>query len=114
MGSGRAKLQVRITKWRNEQKDLMPKVGDAVAQQRSCEVEHEILFLPSDFPCGEREKVEATALGVEEAKLREGEAFDALRAIQNAVKTMTALLDRKRKHARGQADNTRASTYIRE
>jgi hypothetical protein len=114
MGSRRAKLRVRITKWRDEQTLLMPKAGDAVARQRSCEVEHEILFLPSDFPCDQRHAVEAVALGIEEAKLREGEAFDALRATQNAVKTMTALLDRKRKNARGQADNTRASNYIRE
>jgi hypothetical protein len=92
----------------------MSKAGDAIVQQQSCKVEHEILFLPSDFPCNERQKVEATALGAEEVKLREGEAFDALHAIQNAVKTMTALLDRKRKNAHGQADNMRASNYIRE
>lgn len=114
MGSRRAKLRVRITNWRDEQKLLMPNAGDAVAQQRTCEAEHEILFLPSDFSWKDRQTVESTALGVEEAKLREGEAFDALRAIQTAVKTMTALLDRKRKNARGQADNTRASNWIRE
>jgi hypothetical protein len=101
-------------KWRNEQKVLMPKAGDAVVRQWSCEIEHEILFLPSDFPCDERLKVETTKLSTEEVKLREGKAFDALRAVQNAVKTMTALQDRKWKNARGQADNTRASNYIRE
>jgi hypothetical protein len=92
----------------------MPKAGDAIVRQPSCEIEHEILFLPSDFSCDKRQEVEAMALGVEEAKLREGEAFDALRATQNAVKTMSALLDRKRKHARGQAENTRSSSYVRE
>jgi hypothetical protein len=69
IGRRRAKLRVRISKWRDEQQVLMPKAGDAVVRQRSCEVEHEILFLPSDFPCDERQKVEATALGAEEAKL---------------------------------------------
>jgi len=92
----------------------MPKAGDAVARHLSCEVEHEKLFLPSDFKRGEQKTVEATALGVEEAKLREGQAFDALRAIQSAVKSLTALQDRKRKHARGQAENTKSGNYIRE
>ena len=93
----------------------MPKAGDAVCKQPACEVEHECLFLPSDFPRGQdRQAAEAVALGVEEAKLREGEAFDALRAIQSAVKTMTALQDKKRKDSRGQAQNTRSSNYIRE
>jgi hypothetical protein len=46
--------------------------------------------------------------------LREGQAFDALRAIQSAVKSLTALQDRKRKHARGQAENTKSGNYIRE
>jgi hypothetical protein len=93
----------------------MPKAGDAVAKHRSCDVEHERLFLPSDFSSGkERQDADCVALGIEEAKLREGEAFDALRAIQCAVKTMTALQDKKRKNARGQADNTRSAGYIRE
>jgi hypothetical protein len=101
-------------KWRDDQRLLMPKAGDAVARQRSCEVEHEKLFLPSDFEHEEQQTVEAIALGIEEAKLREGEAYDALRAIQSAVKTLTAIQDRKRKNARGQAENTKSGSYIRD
>ena len=92
----------------------MPKAGDAVARQQSCEVEHEKLFLPSDFQHEDQQTIEAIALGVEEAKLREGEAYDALRAIQSAVKTLTAIQDRKRKNARGQAENTKSGYYIRD
>jgi hypothetical protein len=55
--------------WHDEQKLLMSKAGDAIVQQQSCEVEHEILFLPSDFPCNAQQKVKATMLGAEEAKL---------------------------------------------
>jgi hypothetical protein len=114
IGSRQAKLRLHIMKWCNEQKLLMPKAGDAVVCQPSYEIEHEILFLPSDFSCDKRQEVQAMALGVEEAKLREGEEFDVLCATQNAVKTMSALLDWKRKHARGQAKNTRSSSYVRE
>jgi hypothetical protein len=92
----------------------MLKAGDAVVHQPSCEIEHKILFLPSDFSCDEWQEVEAMALGIEEAKLREGEAFDAFCATQNAVKTILALLDRMQKHVHGQAKNMRSSSYVRE
>jgi len=101
-------------KWRDDQRLLMPKAGDAVARQQSCEVEHKKLLLPSDFWHDEQQTMKAIALGTEEAKLREGEAYDALRAIQSAVKTLTAIQDRKRKNARGQAENTKSGYYIRD
>ena len=91
----------------------MPKAGDAVIQQCCCDIEHEKLFLPSDFSSPMRDTLELTLLGGEEAKLREGEAFDALHLVRTAAKTVVALRDRKNKHSRGQAENTRSGTLIR-
>jgi hypothetical protein len=112
---GREKLHKRIEAWRRSQKYLMPKVADNVAQQPACQVELECLFLPSDFTSEEdRRAVNAASLGVEEGKLREGQAFDAIRAIQIAVKMIAAMYDKKRKQDRGQTANTRSSKLIRD
>jgi hypothetical protein len=112
--SRRKKLQSQIRAWRSDQKLLMPKAGDAIAQQSSCEVEHEKLFLPSQFSLSERKEMGIDMLGAEEAKLREGQAFDALLKIRTAVRTVTALMDQKQRDARGQAQNTRALRRVRE
>jgi len=77
---------------------MMPKAYDVAAEQLPRDVEDECLFLSSDFPrVQECQTVYAVALKVEEGRLREGHAYDCLRAIQNAVKTITAPMDKKRK-----------------
>jgi hypothetical protein len=91
----------------------MPKAGDAVISQPSCEVECEKLYLPSEFPSSKRDALEVAILAGEETKLREGEAFDSLLLIQTAVKTVVALRDQKIRHARGQGENTRSGKLIR-
>ncbi|KAK7015796.1 hypothetical protein R3P38DRAFT_3204345 [Favolaschia claudopus] len=78
----RSKLDTRLTGWRREQREIMPQVGDKVAlqsqQSPSVPVEHERLFLPSDFVELERQGLRLETLGSEEARWREGQAFDAL------------------------------------
>jgi hypothetical protein len=93
---------------------LMPEAGDILIREKACEVEKEKLYLPSDFSPLEREVIGVTMLGCEEVKLREGEAFDALHATRSAVKAVIALKDRKRRDARGQAENTRSGRFIRD
>ncbi|KAJ7874497.1 hypothetical protein B0H14DRAFT_2265332, partial [Mycena olivaceomarginata] len=75
-------------------------------------VEEEVLFLPSDLTASERLDLDVVALGVEEGRWREGEAFGALRAVQNVVKALVALRDRKTKNERQQKGNTRAGNEI--
>jgi hypothetical protein len=89
--SRRTKLQLRIIKWREDQKLLMPKVADNILGEAACDVEDERLFLPSCLDATARLEADATELGVEEGKLREGAAFDALRATQTAVKALKTL-----------------------
>ncbi|KAJ6484788.1 hypothetical protein C8R45DRAFT_1075191 [Mycena sanguinolenta] len=114
--SRRTKLESAIIAWRQQQKSIVPKLGDKVAIQATTlpavPVEEEILFLPSDLTPTERLEFDVVALGVEEVRWREGEAFDVLRAVQNVVKTLVALRDRKTKNERQQKDNTRAGTEI--
>lgn len=99
------------------QKQLMPRIWDTVAEQAldTPAVQDEKLFLPSDFPSEkDREALHLISLAVEEAKWREGQAFDHLRALQNIVKHITALRNRKGRDDRKQKENTRAGDNIRE
>ncbi|KAF8157650.1 hypothetical protein K438DRAFT_2073948 [Mycena galopus ATCC 62051] len=114
--SRRTKLGNMILAWRQQQKSIAPNLGDKVAMQAAASpavpVEEEVLFLPSDLTASERLDLGVVALGVEEVRWREGEAFDALRAVQNVVKALVALRDRKTKNERQQKDNTRAANEI--
>ncbi|KAJ7067568.1 hypothetical protein C8F01DRAFT_1342702 [Mycena amicta] len=111
------KLQTKMIAWRKTQKLIMPTVGDAVAAQSllSLPVQDEKLYLPSNFLTRE----ERTALALddladEEARWREGQVFDSLRALQNNVKAITALQRDKMKNDRHQKQNTRSGGQIRE
>ena len=84
--SERPHLQQQIRKWRRDQRDIMPQIGDCVAAVAPCEVEDECLFLPSDFAVGDHHGYNLEQLVVEEMKLREGQAHDALRDLCAAIK----------------------------
>ncbi|KAF8197329.1 hypothetical protein K438DRAFT_1760109 [Mycena galopus ATCC 62051] len=103
--SRRTKLGNMILAWRQQQKSIAPNLGDKVAMQAAASpavpVEEEVLFLPSGLTASEWLDLGVVALGVEEVRWREGEAFDALRAVQNVTK-----------NERHQKDNTRAANEI--
>jgi hypothetical protein len=112
-----AKLQSRIQHWRKEQKDIMPCMGDRVAAQAltSPLAQNEQLFLPSDLANeSERRKHDLISLGNEEIHWREGQLFDALRALQHIVKALSTLRRRKIKNERQQKQNSRAGDHIQE
>ncbi|KAJ7924289.1 hypothetical protein B0H13DRAFT_2315685 [Mycena leptocephala] len=112
-----SKTQMRLDKWRKIQKELMPHVGDKIAAQTLAAppIHDEKLFLPSDFPReADRQALDLVSLAVEEARWREGQVFDLLRAIQNIVKTISTLYGRKKKNERQQKQNTRAGDNIEE
>ncbi|KAJ7664648.1 hypothetical protein DFH06DRAFT_1392447 [Mycena polygramma] len=110
-----SKAQARIEAWRKIQQQLMPRIGNKVAAQalQAPPVYDEILFLPSDVAEADRIKLDLASLSAEEAKWREGQAFDHLRALQNIVKSISALRNRKTRDERKQKENTRAVDNIR-
>ncbi|KAJ7460506.1 hypothetical protein B0H11DRAFT_1923908 [Mycena galericulata] len=111
------KTLARIEAWRKIQKELMPRIGDRIAQQalNAPAIQDEKLFLPSDFPSeNDRQNLDLISLAAEEVKWREGQIFDHLRALQNVVKTITALRNRKARDDRKQKENTRASDNIQD
>lgn len=112
-----AKLRTRLSAWRKLQPQLMPMVGDLIATQTRSEpaVHEEKLFIPSDLSAEQRLSLGGLDdLAAEEAKWREGEAFDLLRALQNCVKGITALRSGKQKNDRQQKANTRSVDQLRE
>ncbi|KAJ7460424.1 hypothetical protein B0H11DRAFT_1924017 [Mycena galericulata] len=111
-----SKLRDQIAAFRRDQKHFMAKVGDKVAAQTALgtPIEDEKLFLPSGLTGNERQKMDIVALGMEESKWREGQAFDILRALQHIVKTISALRNRKFKNDRQQKQNSRAGDQIAE
>ncbi|KAJ7930322.1 hypothetical protein B0H13DRAFT_1858952 [Mycena leptocephala] len=116
--SRRNKVGNMIAAWRQQQKSMTPMLGDKVAAQAAASpvipLEKEVLYLPSDLTASERLELDVVTLGVEEIRWREGQVFDALRAVQVVVKALTAVRDRKTKNDRQQKDNTRAGEEIRE
>ncbi|KAJ6607046.1 hypothetical protein B0H10DRAFT_1956581 [Mycena sp. CBHHK59/15] len=108
-GKRTMKIQVRITAWRKIQTELMPLVGDNVAAQtlKAPSIHDEKLFLPSDFISEkERQTLNLISLGVEEAKWREGEAFDHL--------YYDSIMQPQGRDEHKQKENTRAGDNIRE
>ncbi|KAJ7678345.1 hypothetical protein B0H17DRAFT_1139417 [Mycena rosella] len=85
-----AKLRDQISDFRQDQKDFMRNVGDKVAAEAVAApaIEDERLYLPPDLTEPERKQMDLVDLGREEARWREGQAFDALRSLQNVVKAL--------------------------
>ena len=116
ISSRTTKLRDQIAIFRQDQRILMEKVGDKVAIQTTAApaIEDECLYLPSDLSTAERQKFDLKKLAAEEARWREGEVFDILRALQHVVKAISALRNRKTKNDRHQKQNSRAGDQIRE
>lgn len=110
------KLRKQLSDFRQDQKHFMPKIGDKVAAQTTAAppVQLEQLYLPSEFTEKERQEFDLVQLGLEEARWREGQAFDILRALQNIVKAMRVLRGHKIKQDRQQKQNSRAGDHIAE
>ena len=94
----------------------MPQVANDVAQQSLSKTvadrpEQAVLFIPSDY--GDAGGASGMILlGQMEMQLREGAAFDAIRAVQNCVKIISALESDKKKNMFGQVGTTRARAKI--
>ncbi|KAJ6607969.1 hypothetical protein B0H10DRAFT_2304322 [Mycena sp. CBHHK59/15] len=111
----RTKLTTQLGKWREIRDSIvvMPEAAELIAAPQACEVEHEMLWLPSDFSVAQRVAmgVDMIALAEEEAKLREGEAYSLIRCLQTACKGLSALEDRKRLEI-GQKGHTTAGEQV--
>lgn len=110
----RKKLIERLRKWRKTQFELMPLLGDKVESQKRCATEDQVLYLPSDLDAATRRQLAVFDFGVEEGKLREGEAFDALYSTRHWCKAIVAMMDQHIKQDNGVAARTRAALMLQD
>ncbi|KAF8955089.1 hypothetical protein BDZ97DRAFT_1968746 [Flammula alnicola] len=113
----RDRLRNRIDNWHKLQKDIMPQVGDVVAQQAisgkfADSPEREVLYIPSDFSVAQRIKYGLIELGEHERRFHEGAAYDSVVKVRILRKSVDAMRRRKKKQDRGQQNNTRSSGQI--
>jgi hypothetical protein len=108
----RSKITERIASWRVEQAQVMPTVLELLADRAECEVEAEVLHLPSDFGSEGRRERRLMSLGLEEGRLREAAAYESLKNVQKVAKGLSSMKARKRKDAKGQGVKTAAQNYI--
>jgi hypothetical protein len=78
------------------------------------QIESERLWLPSDWTEDERITLGLSGLADCERELREAEVHEYLNAARSSVKVISAMSNQKKIHARGQAQNTRALSSIKE
>ncbi|KZV60063.1 hypothetical protein PENSPDRAFT_594542 [Peniophora sp. CONT] len=112
----RSKLVSRIGKWRRQQLEVMPSIADKLEATASADsesaIEDEVLWLPSDFSLEDRVRLNLTELASQEIYLREGEAYDAIRAIKSVTRQLDVLRRYQRDRARAQEQNSRALSEI--
>ncbi len=109
----RNKLRDRLASLREEQGKLMsPDAASRYTLSLPCHPEDELLCMPCDFDEEERLRFKLIPLAHQFAKLVKGKLFDAVRTLRRDVKVLTAARDRKSKHDRSQAANTRSMTQI--
>ncbi|KAJ3766473.1 hypothetical protein FB446DRAFT_794081 [Lentinula raphanica] len=109
----RTKLGKRLTAFRDLQSILMPHTVDLVTALPTCEVENEVLYLPSDIPRTEHKEQGLVELAEMETKLREGELYDALHSVRAATKAYSITHVDKRDNSRGVKANTRSSLQLK-
>ena len=137
VASARRLLRRELERWREMQRVIMPSIdfgesddcdGDDAGAGAITDVEdgddddgddassgcpeEEPLALPSDFSAHERHELGLDPLAVFERRIRVGHAYDLLDAVKQSINHQGAFLVDKRKHARGQKDNTRSQKQV--
>ncbi|KAK1221214.1 hypothetical protein PQX77_015973 [Marasmius sp. AFHP31] len=106
-------LKARVKIWRKLQSELMPKVEGDVLKQGACDIEKEVLFLPSDYDEVQRKEKELDSLAELEKTLREGELYDAIEEVCQSSKNQSIVRDQKDKNDRGTRANTRSLLQLK-
>ncbi|KAJ7658473.1 hypothetical protein B0H17DRAFT_1262267 [Mycena rosella] len=102
IASRRSKLRTRLAAFRKDQVGVTPAVAEYLTTQAACEVEVELLGLPSEFPeAVKRAQLDIVSLAEVEGRLREGAAFDAIQKIQLVAKALGSMRDQKRRNDSG-------------
>ena len=109
-------LRVRIRSWQEIHPIYMPglclyqsKVSNPVSSHQAEDIK---LWLPSDIPFQDRDRVCVENLANMEARLRTAQCSDALNNIRHVLKLKSRMVAFKNKNVRGQKDGTRSRAVI--
>ncbi|KDQ18432.1 hypothetical protein BOTBODRAFT_171279 [Botryobasidium botryosum FD-172 SS1] len=109
----REQLFNEVSQLRKYQDRELPQLRDHLTPVSPEDVENIILQLPSDFGATDRTQLGLDALGKCEYDLREGEAYDAIRHLREALKENFISVQFKKKNIHGQKDSTRSHTVLK-
>ncbi|TRM56325.1 hypothetical protein BD626DRAFT_357487, partial [Schizophyllum amplum] len=79
---------------------------------RAVDVEHQMIYLPSDFPANVRRMICAEGLPEKELKLRIAGAHDLMNALQRKLHAKQYHIEWRNKHVTGQKKSTRARALL--
>lgn len=111
--TSRMRLVNDVLQFRRYQDREFPLLRDCLTQVILDDVENAVLHLPSDFSAADQLRLGLQALGQREYELREGEAYDAIRHLREALKENFISTQFKKKNVRGQKDCTRSNTVLK-
>ncbi|KDQ05565.1 hypothetical protein BOTBODRAFT_122582, partial [Botryobasidium botryosum FD-172 SS1] len=115
----RERLFKELSQFHKYQDREFPRLRDHLTQISIDEVENITLHLPSDFSATDRSRLGLHDLGKYEYDLRElrclreGEAYDAIRHLREALKENFISVQFKKKNVRGQKDSMRSHTVLK-
>ena len=113
VSKARSKLRRDFQQWRAFQLASYPQLHDHITLVDSSTTEIQSLKLPSSFTLGQRATLGLDDLAAIEYDLREGQAYDALHEVREAIKTFNYNLAFKKTNIHGQRANTRAQSFLR-
>jgi hypothetical protein len=106
-------LRRDIQQWRAFQLARYSQLHDHITLVDSSTPEIQSLKLPSSFTSAQRATLGLDDLAAIEYDLREGQAYDALHEVREAIKTFNYNLAFKKTNIHGQRANTRAQSFLR-
>ncbi|KAJ7777667.1 hypothetical protein DFH07DRAFT_766411 [Mycena maculata] len=109
----RRRLTQDLTDLRRRQVQRAPQLAELMKDIDLEKPEKEALFLPSEYSESMRNDLKLGALAQVEYTLREGHAFEALRDVKLAIRTLNLNFAWKRSNIHGTGANTRTQNYLK-
>jgi hypothetical protein len=109
---GRSELTNRLERWRDLQAVHMGSLTPSHTDQSPCDVEQEILFLPSYFSDCERKSLSLESLAVDESTMREENGMECILQLRRVTRIISGMHFHRRTNIRGQKEGTRSRSPI--
>jgi hypothetical protein len=105
-------VESRVLRYYELLRQICPKISKVIDSQKSGPQEDVNLFFPSGFPAKNRNHFGMKELAHQERILRTAQLDDLILTVRSLATLLSAMRARKRKHFRGQKQNTSAMNAI--